>query len=66
MDYTIEPRVMARRGLLLGNEFRYLEPDFKGRMQADVCRTIAIQGTTRYALALAARPELRPRTDRRR
>jgi LPS-assembly protein len=52
MDYTVEPRVMARRGLLLGNEFRYLEPDFKGRMQVDVLPDDRVTGTTRYALAL--------------
>ncbi len=52
LDYTIEPRVMARRGLLVGNEFRYLEPDFKGRMQADVLPNDHVTDTTRYALLL--------------
>ena len=52
LDYTIEPRVMARRGLLLGNEFRYLEPDLKGRMQVDVLPDDRVTGTTRYALLL--------------
>ena len=52
MDYTVEPRIMARRGLLLGNEFRYLEPDFKGRMQADLLPDDHVTGTTRYALLL--------------
>ncbi len=31
LDYTIAPRLMAERGVLLDNEFRYLEPDFSGR-----------------------------------
>jgi LPS-assembly protein len=29
-DYTLAPRVLSRRGLLLNNEFRYLEPKFNG------------------------------------
>jgi LPS-assembly protein len=52
LDYTVEPRFMARRGLLLGNEFRYLEPDLKGRMQVDVLPDDRVTGTTRYALLL--------------
>jgi LPS-assembly protein len=34
-DYTIAPRVMTRRGVLLQNEFRYLEPTFRGRIGYD-------------------------------
>lgn len=29
-DYTITPRLMSKRGVLLENEFRYLEPSFRG------------------------------------
>jgi LPS-assembly protein len=29
-DYTLLPRFIARRGLQLGNEFRYLEPNLRG------------------------------------
>lgn len=35
-DFTIAPRVMTRRGVLLQNEFRYLEPTLRGRIGYDV------------------------------
>lgn len=35
-DATISPRVMSRRGVLLHNEFRYLEPNYLGDARADV------------------------------
>ncbi|HJW53023.1 MAG TPA: LPS-assembly protein LptD [Burkholderiaceae bacterium] len=35
-DYTISPRVMSKRGVLLGNEFRILEPTFSGTLLYDV------------------------------
>lgn len=34
-DATITPRVMTRRGVLLQNEFRYLEPTFRGALEYD-------------------------------
>jgi LPS-assembly protein len=34
-DYTFSPRLMARRGLQLNNEFRYLEPRFNGEVRFD-------------------------------
>lgn len=35
-DMTIAPRVMAKRGVLLNNEFRYLEPGYSGELHLDV------------------------------
>lgn len=35
-DATITPRLMSRRGVLLGNEFRYLEPNFRGQIDYEV------------------------------
>jgi LPS-assembly protein len=35
-DATIAPRVMTKRGLLLSNEFRYLQPTYSGELQLDV------------------------------
>ncbi len=35
-DFTIAPRVMTRRGVLLQNEFRYLEPTLRGRIGYDI------------------------------
>ena len=35
-DATIAPRFMLKRGLMLNNEFRYLEAGYGGELQADV------------------------------
>jgi LPS-assembly protein len=35
-DYTFAPRVLARRGLQINNEARYLRPSFNGQLRADV------------------------------
>jgi LPS-assembly protein len=35
-DATIAPRIMSRRGVLLQNEFRYLQPTWRGRMQYNI------------------------------
>lgn len=34
-DATITPRYMVRRGTLIGNQFRYLEPSFRGEINLD-------------------------------
>ena len=46
-DYTISPRLMSKRGVLLGNEFRYLEPTFNGTLLYDVIPDDRQTGTTR-------------------
>jgi LPS-assembly protein len=35
-DYTISPRVMTKRGVLFGNEFRFLEREFNGTLFYDI------------------------------
>jgi LPS-assembly protein len=35
-DLTISPRIMTRRGVLVHNEFRYLEPNYLGTARADI------------------------------
>jgi LPS-assembly protein len=35
-DATFSPRIISRRGLLLGSEFRYLQPSFLGEARLDV------------------------------
>jgi len=35
-DATIAPRFMSKRGVMLQNEFRYLQPTWRGRIQYDV------------------------------
>jgi len=46
-DYTISPRVMSKRGVLLGNEFRFLEPTINGTLLYDVIPDDRQTGTAR-------------------
>ncbi|HTT40326.1 MAG TPA: LPS-assembly protein LptD [Burkholderiales bacterium] len=57
MDYTFTPRVMAKRGVLLGNEYRYLQPKFAGTLALDYLPDDRQTGTNRYALSLQHRQE---------
>ncbi|HYL19511.1 MAG TPA: LPS-assembly protein LptD [Burkholderiales bacterium] len=50
MDYTVAPRVMSRRGMQLGNEFRYLDPDYKGLLQADYLPEDRVANRSRWAV----------------
>ena len=34
-DLTLSPRLMSRRGVLLGGEYRYLTPSFQGELRAE-------------------------------
>jgi len=52
MDYTIAPRVMAKRGVMLDNEYRYLQPDFKGQLQADFLPDDRVTGSSRWFVSL--------------
>jgi len=36
MDATFAPRIMTKRGLMLNNEFRYLESSYTGELHVDV------------------------------
>ncbi len=36
MDATFTPRIMSKRGLLLGGEFRYLQQKHQGRLRAEI------------------------------
>lgn len=51
-DATIAPRIMTKRGLMLNNEFRYLEPKYFGELHADVLPGDAIAKRTRSRLAV--------------
>jgi len=51
-DATISPRLMTRRGLMLNNEFRYLEPNFGGKVQVDVLPDDRIAKRSRHGLSL--------------
>ncbi len=51
-DYTITPRLMSKRGLMLGNEFRYLEPTFRGIARYEVINNDRVTDTRRDAISL--------------
>jgi LPS-assembly protein len=48
-DATISPRVLSKRGLLLGNEFRYLEPNFYGRNRLEILPNDRLAEETRHS-----------------
>jgi LPS-assembly protein len=52
MDYTVSPRAMIRRGVQVGNEFRYLEPTYRGEARAEFLPSDRITESNRYLLAL--------------
>jgi LPS-assembly protein len=51
-DATISSRVMARRGVLLQNEFRYLEPSFRGTLEYDGIEKDRDRGESRERFSL--------------
>ena len=51
-DATIAPRVMAKRGQMLENEFRYLEKNFGGEAHLDVLPDDKLTRTSRTRAAL--------------
>jgi LPS-assembly protein len=51
-DATIAPRMMTKRGLMLNNEFRYLEPGFRGELNVDVLPKDAITKSSRSFFSL--------------
>jgi len=52
LDATIAPRVMTKRGVLLNNEFRYLEPGYGGALQVDVLPNDALANRSRTHISL--------------
>ena len=51
-DYTLTPDVMPRRGVLLGNEFRFEEPVVRGQLNYDVMPNDRTTGTARDHIRL--------------
>ncbi len=49
-DDTLTTRLMSKRGLQLGNEFRYLEPDYHGTLSAELIDRDIQAGQRRYFL----------------
>jgi LPS-assembly protein len=48
LDFTFTPRVLARRGLMLGNEFRYLDPNYRGEVRFEYLPNDRVKGEDRY------------------
>lgn len=51
-DATIAPRLMTKRGLMLNNEFRYLEPSYSGKARVDLLPDDRIANRGRHGLSL--------------
>lgn len=47
-DATITPRIMSKRGILLGMEFRYLNPHDRGKLNLDYLPSDRQYGASRY------------------
>jgi LPS-assembly protein len=58
MDDTITPRLMLKRGLQVGNEFRYLRPNYSGIANVEVLPNDRVAGMSRYFLALSHNQQL--------
>lgn len=52
MDATIAPRLLGTRGLMLSNEFRYLEHNYSGTMRLDYLFSDRILDRDRRALSI--------------
>ena len=46
-DATISPRVMSKRGVLIGTEFRYLQPNYSGTLEYDLVPYDRVTETSR-------------------
>jgi LPS-assembly protein len=51
-DATFAPRVMAKRGIQLNNEFRYLQANYSGKIQMDVLPSDRVTNSTRSHMLL--------------
>jgi LPS-assembly protein len=51
-DATLAPSEMTKRGLMLNNEFRYLEPSFGGMLNVDVLPKDALANRSRELFSL--------------
>ena len=52
LDATLAPRIITKRGLMLNNEMRYLEPAYSGVAHLDVLPGDRLTDTTRSLLSL--------------
>ena len=49
-DATLTPGIIAKRGVLLGTEFRYLEPRYSGEAELNLLPNDRLTGHSRHAL----------------
>ena len=52
MDATLVPRLMTKRGLQMGGEFRYLDFNYKGQLRGEYLPDDHLTHTTRSSLSL--------------
>ncbi len=52
LDATFSPRVISKRGIQFNNEFRYLQPGYGGKVEADVLAQDRVAGRDRTHFAL--------------
>jgi LPS-assembly protein len=52
MDATLAPRYMSKRGLQLGGEFRYLDPDYAGTLRGEYLPDDQVLNQDRHAYAV--------------
>ena len=52
LDATLSPRIIAKRGMMLNNEMRYLEPGYSGVALLDMLPGDHLTGNTRSLLSL--------------
>ncbi|GAB2525194.1 LPS-assembly protein LptD [Simplicispira piscis] len=51
-DATLQAAIMAKRGIQLGGEFRYLEPSYQGQVRADVLPGDRLRDQNRWSYSL--------------
>jgi LPS-assembly protein len=59
-DDTFTPRLMSLRGVQAGNEFRYLQPGFRGILQGEYLAHDNLTGSNRWELSLKHSQQLLP------
>jgi len=58
LDDTLIPREMSKRGLMIANEFRYLEPGVVGKLALEYLDHDRLTGTNRYFGSLTQQAQL--------
>lgn len=59
-DMTFFPRFLQKRGVQLGTEFRYLEPNYKGTLNVEYLPNDQVRHLNRYSLSLSHEQTFNP------